>query len=231
MSTTVSINPNDRRRFVPLEFHALIDAGFFRPEEHPWLNDGVIFDSAIGQPRRFTTDDLARMADLGFFDADGEDRIELIDGEILMMSRVNALHSACIRRLNKRLNALLQGSATVDVQLPLWLDKESQPQPDLCIVKSRDDNYERAHPRGNDVLLVIEVMDSSATRDRNIKLPKYAEAGITEVWLVDVRTREVEVCRNPSGDQYLERRACPIGLTLDIQAIPGLEITVNEIFG
>ncbi len=231
MSTLTSDQISDRRRFVPLEFHALMDSGFFRPEERPWLCDGAIVDAVTSQRRRFTTDDLERMADLGFFDADGEDRVELIDGEILTMARVKPPHAWGISRLDTLLRRRLPESVRIRNQSPVVLAPTEEPQPDLAIVADHNHEYRHSHPTPADIHLVIEVMDSSTYRDRTKKLPKYAEAGIREVWLVNLLQSHVEVCRIPRGDQYLDRRILVPGLTLEIEALPEVSVEISDIFG
>ena len=115
---------------------------------------------------------------------DEDERVELIDGVIVEMTPIGDVHASCVLRLNHLLNARLQGRAWVQVQGPIRLhaDDPSRPEPDLTVVRPREDYYRRERPRADDILVVIEVADISAERDRRIKLPKYARAGIGESW-------------------------------------------------
>lgn len=144
------------------------------------------------------------MGEAGLFSED--DRIELVEGEIYEMSPVGERHAACVRKLNNLLARLLASEAVVDVQNPLHLSRFSLPQPDLVLLRPRGDFYAQGHPRSEDVLLLIEVADTSLDHDREVKVPLYARHGIVEVWLVDLEGRSVEVFTEPGVDGYGRRR-------------------------
>ena len=141
--------------------------------------------------KRFTVIDYEQMAATGII-SDG-DRVELIEGEIVEMAALGPQHAACVDRLTQRLPFLVQGRAIVRVQNPIQLGEHSQPQPDVTLLQPRDDFYAGGHPEPEDVLLLIEVSESSLAYDRDVKLPLYAAAGIAEVWLVALLPQVVEV--------------------------------------
>ena len=140
--------------------------------------------------RRFTVAEYYAMADAGIFSP--EERVELLDGDIIVMPPIGNWHAASVKRLANTMPSALQGRAIVSVQDPTRLDNNSEPQPDVMLLRWRDDFYEAGHPGPADVLLLIEVADSSADFDRNAKLPVYARAGIPEVWIAVRRGRRIE---------------------------------------
>ncbi len=179
--------------------------------------------------KRFTIEDYHRMGRAGIFSED--DRVELIDGEIVVMTPIGSPHAGKVDRLNNILTPRLAGRATVRVQNPVLLPPDSEPQPDLALIRPRPDFYERAHPRADDVLLLIEVSDTSLEYDRTVKLPLYARAGIPEVWIVDLAGECVEVYREPQPHGYRHVRRFTRGQSLTPSALPDLRLSVDEIFG
>jgi Uma2 family endonuclease len=180
------------------------------------------------KPHRFTVADYHRMAEVGILGEDSQ--VELIRGQIIDMAPIGAPHLGMVNRLNRLLITMLAGRAVVSVQNPVRLDDGSEPEPDLAVLKPRADDYETATPRPADVLLLVEVADSTLRADRDIKVPLYAESGIPECWLVDVAGRAVEVYRQPSGGCYAQvRHVGPEG-TLDIAALPGATLATSELF-
>lgn len=155
--------------------------------------------------RLFTTDEFRRMAAAGIFGED--DRVELIGGEIIALTPIGPRHANCVRRLIALLAARVGTSAIVDAQNPVELDDYSEPQPDVVLLKPQPDFYKHAHPGARDVLLVIEVADSSADYDLAMKVPQYAQAGIPEVWVVNLLQQVIDVYRRPSGHHYDEHVA------------------------
>jgi len=148
--------------------------------------------------RLFTVDEFHRMAEAGILGED--DRVELIEGELIEMTPIGSRHAACVNRLVKLLSSL--EAYLLSVQNPVSLDPRTQLQPDIALLKPRADYYASAHPGPNDVILVIEVADTSAATDREVKLPLYAKAGVPEVWLVDLPEGAVEVYQAPEGPIY-----------------------------
>lgn len=128
----------------------------------------------------------------------GEDeRVELIDGVIREMSPKGSKHTASVRRLTNLLPRLLHSRALVSIQDPIVLNDDTEPEPDIAMMKNRDDAYAEAHPRPEDVLFLIEVADTSLEYDREVKLPRYAATGIPEVWIVNLVESIIEVYREP----------------------------------
>jgi Uma2 family endonuclease len=179
------------------------------------------------QRRLFTTGDFHRMAAADVFAAG--DRVELIEGEVVEMSPIGLAHANCVRRLTNTLAARLGERGLLDVQNPLRLGDHSEPQPDLMLLRPRDDEYESALPEAGDVLLVIEVSDRTLAFDREVKLPLYAQHGLPEVWLVDLVSSTVEVHRDPAGQTYRERRIALRGERLAVALAPQIGIDVDEI--
>ncbi len=179
--------------------------------------------------KRFTIEDYHRMGQAGILSED--DRVELIDGEIVVMTPIGSPHAGKVNRLNRIFGARLGDRAVVTVQNPVVLPPDSEPQPDLVILRPREDFYERSHPRPEDVLLLIEVSDTSLEYDRTVKLPLYARAGIPEVWIVDLSGACVEMYRDPGAESYRRVQRFTRGQSLAPRAFPDLLISVDEIFG
>ena len=132
--------------------------------------------SAQIERRYFTVSEYDRMIEAGILTKD--DRVELIEGEIIKMAPINSRHAACVNRLNRLLNRKAGKVAIVSVQNPIHLGEYSEPEPDLALLRPRDDFYAQSHPKPKDMLLAVEVADSSAAKDRNLKVPLFARAGI-----------------------------------------------------
>ncbi|MDP1606314.1 MAG: Uma2 family endonuclease [Rhodocyclaceae bacterium] len=154
---------------------------------------------------RVTVGNYYKMAEAGIFSAD--DRVELIDGEIVDKAPTGSHHAGVVKMLVRRFSETIGKHAILSIKDPLHLDTHSEPEPDLMLLQPRDDFYAAAHPVASDVLLLIEVGDSTARFDREVKLPLYARQGVPEVWLVTLDTRQIEVCRAPlkDADNYTER--------------------------
>lgn len=168
------------------------------------------------------------MAQAGIFSED--DRVELLEGEIFEMSPISSRHASCVSRLNHLLQNRVGGRAIVSVQNPIHLSEYSEPQPDIAVLKFRADFYQAEHPKPADVLLVIEVCETSAEFDRRVKLPLYAKSGIPEVWLVDLTHGQVEVYQVPREQGYGFSQVLGRGQTLTAQLLP-VELAVEEIVG
>jgi Uma2 family endonuclease len=149
---------------------------------------------------RLTCDEYFRMGERGVFAP--EARVELINGEIIDMVPIDSPHSGTVNRLTQMLILTLGDTALVSVQNPLIVGQYSVPQPDFAVLRTREDFYTKTHPRPEDVLLVIEVADSSTNYDRNVKAPLYAQAGIGEYWLVDLEAKALHVFRDPQQGEY-----------------------------
>lgn len=178
--------------------------------------------------RMFTTTEYHRMGDAGILSP--TDRVELIEGEILRMSPIGRRHSGCVNRLTELFSRRLATRVIVHVQNPVVLDQHSEPQPDVTL-RRRADFYADRHPDPRDVLLLVEVIDSSAGYDRSIKIPLYARRGVAEVWLVDVAHERIEVYRGPTLRSYREHLDLTRGQRLAPRAFPRTFFRVNEILG
>ena len=179
--------------------------------------------------RRFTADEYQLMGKVGILSED--DRLELLDGEIVEMAPIGSRHQATVDRLNLLFTSRASESATVRVQGPVRLGDNSEPQPDLMLLRLREDFYASAHPRPDDVLLLVEVSDTSAEYDREVKIPLYARHGIAEVWLVRLEDGVLDVSRQPTADGYAQTTQAGRGETLSIQAVGGMELGVDEVLG
>ena len=159
------------------------------------------------------------------------DRVELIEGDMLDMAPIGTKHSAIASRLNELLILAVARSATVVVGGPVNLGEFSEPQPDLMLLKRRADFYSGKLPESVDVLLLIEVSDSSLSFDQGIKLNLYARYGVAEYWVVDVEGRRVVIYREPTAKGYIRKAEFQAPDVLTPQAFPGVKIVVGEIFG
>jgi Uma2 family endonuclease len=177
--------------------------------------------------RLFTVAEYQHMAEAGVFGED--DRLELIEGEILEMSPIGSRHAGCVARLQKRLERSLGDTAIVWVQSPVRLGDRSEPQPDLSLLQHREDFYGSGLPGPEHVLVIIEVADSSLEYDRRMKGPLYARSGIREYWLVDLDRRVVAVHRDPSLDGYSSVRVAQPGEQISPAVFPDVQLDVADI--
>ena len=176
--------------------------------------------------RRFTVSDFHTMIEAGVFTED--DRLELVDGEIVEMSPIGSPHATCVRKLNYLLNASPQ-NLVIDVQNPLRLSDTSEVYPDLIVFEYRADFYADRIPNAQDAHLVIEVSDSTLFYDRTVKLPRYAEAGVIEVWIVDLNAERVLVHRDPLDGVYGRVFEVKKGGTLSTSALGNLELSLADV--
>lgn len=176
--------------------------------------------------RRFDVDEYRRLAEAGILHED--DRVELIEGEIVQMSAVGTRHAACVRFLTRICVRAVSDPVCVSVQNPVRLGPYSEPEPDVTVLRPRADGYSTAHPGPDDVQLLIEIADSSLPYDRSVKLPLYAKAGIGEVWIVDLTTAALEVYREPHDGRYKRRRRLVDGNVAPL-AFDDVEIAVREL--
>ncbi|HYD48294.1 MAG TPA: Uma2 family endonuclease [Terriglobales bacterium] len=185
--------------------------------------------AALATRHRFSVSDYHRMGEAGVLGE--QDRVELIEGEIIEMSPIGSSHAARVSRLTHLLVRKLGDAAIVRVQSPVVLDGSSEPEPDLAILKPRPDFYEKQHPEPQDVLLVIEVADTSRAFDRTVKVPLYGRTGIAEVWLVDLVDQLVEVHRDPLRGKYQSCTSYRRGQRLALTAFPQVVLRVADILG
>ena len=177
--------------------------------------------------RRFTVHEYHRMGEAGILHED--DRVELIDGEIVEMSPIGGRHALCVSLLTRLLVRAVGDGALVSPQNPVRLDEHHEPQPDLAVVHDRA--YGRSLPAPEDTLLLIEVSDTTLSYDRNVKVPIYARAGIPEVWIVDINGQRMERHSDPSGDSYRHVELARRGETLASTTFPDMKIRVDDVLG
>ncbi|MBI4520288.1 MAG: Uma2 family endonuclease [Gemmatimonadetes bacterium] len=181
------------------------------------------------QRRLFTVDEYHDMLRAGILSED--DRVELIAGQILKKMTIGSRHAAVVNRLNRRFTEQLADRVVVSVQNPVRLSDLSEPEPDIAILRPRPDFYSDAHPRPADVMLFVEVADSSLPFDREVKLPLYAVASIPEMWLVDLVEDRIVAHRRPTHGRYEEVEVYRPGDYIQPVALPELSLAVGEILG
>lgn len=185
---------------------------------------------AVALPRRrFTVDEYHRMAEAGILKDD--ERVELIDGEIVEMTPIGAPHARCVMYLNEVFVRRLEGRALVSPQNSLRLGRWQEPQPDLILLRPPLKRYAKHIAATGDALLVVEVADTSVYRDRVVKLPRYATAGVPEVWIVDLDVGVVEVYRDPAAEGYRDVRRAERGEEVAPAAFPDVVLEVADILG
>ncbi|CDH45137.1 MAG: Uma2 family endonuclease [Candidatus Competibacteraceae bacterium] len=179
---------------------------------------------------RWTVNEFQRMGETGFLNP--EARLELIAGELFEMAPIGSFHAGTVNILNRLFMRLVADTAIVDSQNPIVLDDHSEPQPDIALLRPRPDYYLKAHPRAEDVLLLIEVSDSTVQFDRKTKVPLYARHGIPEVWLVvGPQRRHIEVYRYPQPEHGGYQTRLHVGEgALTPLLLPEVEIRLSELF-
>jgi len=203
---------------LPLEWYAVVMTQRVRSE-----NRGNAFyplEPFVPEPRRFTVDDLSKLLDSGIL-TEGE-RIELIDGELIPMAAMHNPHIYAITKLTRELFRVFPETAGVNVQLPLTVLDKTQHIPDFYVM--RPDYNPQNFPTAAACSLVVEILDSTLRFDHKIKLPKYALSGIPEYWIIDLNSRRLEVYRDPSGDDYLEKTTLQTGQTVRPLEFPEIEV-------
>lgn len=183
--------------------------------------------------KRFSIAEYHRLAEMGFFESDN--RFELIRGEIIKMAAKGTFHSVCNSLLLKKLYPLLEERAIVRGQEPIILPTDSEPEPDVVIARSRSDNYLSSHPEPADILLVIEVSDSTLKYDRRTKLSLYAESGISDYWIFNLVDIQLEMHSEPYQKQKggFDYRVKRVGLSNEVVVIPGfpdLSLDLSAVF-
>jgi Uma2 family endonuclease len=183
----------------------------------------------IDRRYRFSVEEYLRMGEAGILSED--DRVELIDGEVLAMPPIGIPHTSAVNRIGNRLKEQFGRRVILSVHNPVRIGDFSLPQPDIALLRPRDDFYLGAYPGPDDVLLLVEVAESSVHYDRDKKVPLYAAAGVEECWLVNIPARTLTIYREPRADGYRGvtmaddlRRVAPA-------ALPDCVIDLHELFG
>lgn len=180
--------------------------------------------------RLLSSEEYHQMLEAGILSED--ERVELIQGEILEMSPIGNAHAACLRRLLRLLVPALGPDVMIDAQNPIHLPEErSDPQPDLALLRAREDGYAAQPPTAADILLLVEIADSSLAYDRDIKVPLYGRCGIPETWLFDLPGDSVGVYRRPSPLGYQSSERLHRGDTLSLAALPHLRLAAAALLG
>ena len=207
--------------------------------DHPMLKGGItrFLNQAAGLTKedrdrihKYTVDEYHVMVETGILTPD--ERVELIDGEIVQMPPMSSSPASVVNRINRLLNqSISPDDAIVWSQCPITFPINTEPEPDVALLRPRADFYRSNLPTPQDTLLLIEVSRTTLRYDRNIKLPLYALAGIPEVWLVNLAQDTIEVYRGPEGGVYRESSQLRAGGTVSPQAFPDLRFAVEELLG
>ena len=178
--------------------------------------------------RNITASEYHRMGETGLIGP--AERTELIEGEIIKMAPIGSPHVGSVFALTRILGQAATPDVVVSVQCPVHLDEHNEPEPDIALIRARADGYRQPPlPSAADVLLLIEVAESSLRHDRERKLPLYARHAIPEVWIIDLAARSVQVYRAPSGNEYQQIQICSSGEAIAVAAIPGLILEVDDL--
>jgi Uma2 family endonuclease len=177
--------------------------------------------------RLFTVDEYYRMAEAGILTP--QDRVELIDGEIIEMSPIGRRHAGCVNRATRLFTSAFGKRVVVSVQNPLRLSKYTEPEPDVVVLKPRDDEYVSKTPTAGDAFLVVEVADTTFSYDSKTKLPRYAAAGVPEVWIENLKDDVVHVYRDPTRNGYVTSLVLRRGESISPVTLPDVAFTVEEL--
>ena len=178
---------------------------------------------------RITVDEYYRMAEVGLLAENA--RVELIEGEIIDMAPIGSRHAAAVRRLTELLQRAAGDRATVSVQAPVRLNRASEPQPDVAVLKRRNDFYAERHPAPGDVLLIIEVSDTTLRYDLEVKVPLYARHGVPEVWVVDLKGGRLHFFRSPEEGKYKQVSSSADPRVREVAELPGVRIDLSGVAG
>ena len=203
-------------------------SGFHGPSG-PARTDLSLSVAAEGAARPFSSDEFERLIAIGLFADD--DRCELLDGDIISMAALGSRHIACVNRLVSELVRAAGALSIVSPQNAIRLDDRTEPIPDLVLLRKRDDYYERELAQPHDVLLLIEVSDTTLNYDRTYKLPAYARNGIQEVWLVNLPDEMIEIYTEPLEKFYRATTRLRRGDSLTPMQLPAVTLQVNDILG
>ena len=174
-----------------------------------------------------TVDQYHRMGETGVLSS--HDRVELVEGEIIDMAPIGSRHAGHVRKLTKLLSAAVGEAAQVSVQNPVQLGLKSEPKPDIALLRPQPDFYTERHPSASDVLLIIEVAETSQRYDREVKLPLYAQQGIPEVWIVDTENKSVSIYRSPTADGYLQHESLGQPGMVTVSALPAVSVDLSTL--
>ncbi len=180
-------------------------------------------------PKRFRVEDFRRMTEAGILPE--ESGWEIIDGYLVDKMSIGSKHASVVRRISKLLEKKFGEIIQVSGQNPIYIDEFNEPEPDIALLKPREDFYAESHPTAEDILLVIEVSNSTIEYDRDIKKTLYAEAGIIEFWIVNLPDNTIEVYSQPKNGNYRLARILEKGETVESNSVENLKLQVEEILG
>ena len=180
-------------------------------------------------PKRFRVEDFRRMTEAGILPE--ESGWEIIDGYLIDKMSIGSTHASVVRRVSKLLERKFGEITQVSGQNPIHIDEFNEPEPDIALLKPREDFYAESHPLPEDVLLLIEVSDSTIEYDRDIKKTLYAEAGIEEFWIVNLKENTIECFSSPKNGNYRLARILEKGETVESKTVENLKFLVEEILG
>ena len=180
------------------------------------------------QIRLLTSADYYQMMESGII-REGE-RVELILGQIFTMAAKGTRHTVATTRLITELPMLIQRRAIVRCQEPITLPNNSEPEPDIAIVRLRSDDYINSHPSAADIILVIEVADSTIKFDQDTKAPLYAAAGISEYWIVNLIDNRLEIYRQPEGSIYASIEIITPPRSINLPHFPEIVVQISDFF-
>lgn len=180
------------------------------------------------QRRKLSVSDFHRMGEAGILHE--ADRIELIDGELIQMAPIGVVHASKVNRLNRMLLRAVGNAANVSVQNPIALPPRDEPQTDIALLKARADDYLGGLPSAADVLLIVEVADTTLGYERDIKIPLYARHGVAEVWLVDLRSEAVIIHRQPGAEGYRDVSTAAPGGVISPISLPHVQLDLAELW-
>jgi len=185
------------------------------------------------QVKSFTLEEYHQLAEIGFFKED--DHIQLINGELIEIVSKGRAHETCLRNLLRELPKMIGDRGTLQSQAPIIIPPKSEPEPDFAIIKNRDDNYLSSHPEGTDILLVIEVADSSIDYDQKVKIPLYAKAGIVDYWIFNLLDNCLECYSEPYQNKqgqfgYANRRIVLPNQVISLPCFSDLSLDLSKVF-
>ena len=188
---------------------------------------GVSADNWIKR-RQITVDEYYRMGEVGLIGPD--ERVELIEGEIIDMAPIGSDHASFVIQLTNLLVKAVQDKAIVSVQNPVRLSNRSEPEPDFAILRPRADFYRKQLPTAADALLIVEVSNTSERYDREIKLPLYAAHSVPEVWVISIEQQSLTVYRTPTGDRYQHEQTTDAPGRVTLFALPEASVDLSTLF-
>ncbi|MBA4124284.1 MAG: Uma2 family endonuclease [Acidobacteria bacterium] len=180
-------------------------------------------------PKRFRAEDFRKMTEVGILPE--ESGWEIIDGYLIDKISIGSKHAGTVKKLNRKLSLIVADKAIISIQDPIHIDEYNEPEPDIALLDPRRDFYAESHPTPKEVLLLIKVSDSTIEYDRDIKKTLYAEAGIAEFWLVNLKENTVEGYSSPKNGNYRLAEILESGETIKAGTIENLELKIEEILG